>query len=127
MQVDSIRERSRQTCAISSNLGHRADASSTAVAGISARAGIRSRNERELRGKANGARRSHHSDVSALEWLSHRVERMPRNLEQLVEKEHTAVCEADFTRPRSRAAADKSGSRDRMMRRAKGACRRGRH
>ena len=54
--------------------------------------------------------------MAVFERLTHRVERMPGELEEFVEKQDAAMREADFARSRSRATANQSRDRDRVVR-----------
>src|SRR5205823_9358377 len=49
--------------------------------------------------------------------LPEAIQNVPRKLEHLVQKENAMVCEADLARTRQGSTADKSGGRDRMVRR----------
>src|SRR6185437_6038632 len=93
------------------------------LAGVAAGAGIHRGDERKARGKGDAQRRARHHHTPILERLAERLERAPRKLEQLVEKEHAVVREADLSWPRNATAADESGGGDRVVRCTKRPCR----
>jgi hypothetical protein len=47
--------------------------------------------------------------VPVFERLTHRIQRVPRKLEQLVQEEHAAMGETHLARPRTRSATNQPG------------------
>src|SRR6185436_11852217 len=97
-----------------------AGAGASGAARVAAGAAIHRGHERETRWIRDRGRRTRDRDPSVLERLAQRLQRVPRELEQLVEKEHSVMRETHLARSRNAAAADEAGGGDRMMRRPKG-------
>ncbi len=118
MNVDAIEQRARHAGEIPLHDDRTARARVVRIAEPAARTGIHRRCQHEARWirEAHCGARDRYDAV--LHRLAQHLEHVLAELGQLVQKQHAAVREADFARPRIRPAPDQPGVGDRVMRRA---------
>src|ERR1022692_1995141 len=125
-QVDAVLDRSADLVPIRTQLARFAGAA-LSITEMSARARVGGADEHEV-GRVRD-RRASPSDRNRmlLERLPERLEMLPGELAELIEKEDALVGEADLTRLRQTgSAADQSGAGDAVVRCAEGRAQRGR-
>ena len=104
--------------------GREAPAALLSVAQIAARARIHRPHQRAGRREDRGAHASAYRDAALCERLAQRLERVPGELGQLVEKKDAVVGEADLSRSEIDAAPHERGPGGRVMRSPERPCRR---
>jgi hypothetical protein len=116
MQVDSISEGAGDPRPIAPDICRGANAPVGPVAGESAGTWIHRTDQCESRGIPNTRRRADYRDMTVLERLTHRVERMAREFQHLIEKQHPAMRQADLSWTRARPTSNEARNRHRVMR-----------
>ena len=116
-EVDAVEQGTAEPPPVAGDLHGPAVAAAIAVP---ARAVVAGRDERSACGELEGPLGAGDRDRSTLQRLPQRLERMTRELGELVEEEHTPVGEGDLAGPWARAAADQPSGGDRVVGRTKG-------
>ena len=113
--VDAVGERPAQLGAVTARR-RRLAVALTGLLAAPTRAGIGGRHEHEATRKLDRVTRTDDRHPTLLEGLAQRLERLARELPELVQEQHPAVGERDLPGPRRRAAADQARGRDRVVR-----------
>ncbi len=116
-QVEAVQQRARELVPIGREPRRRAGALGCRIAARSAGAQVHRRHQLEARREDKPAADTRDRDGAVLERLPQSLQRIPRELRQLVEEEHPAMSEARLAGLRVRAPADDRGDRRRMVRR----------
>ncbi len=119
-QVEAIEQCARQLLPVGSEPLTRACAFECRIAPRAARTEVHRGDELEAGRKQAVAADAGHRDDSVLERLTQRLQRRPRELRKLVEKQDAAVREAGFPGAWAGAAADDRRRRRTVVRRSKG-------
>ena len=121
VQIDAIEQRSAHFAQVA--LDDRAGAAAFArrIGEVSAGARIHGGDQNEVGGKGQRHVGARQRDRGFFQRLAQHLQNVARELGQLIQEQNAVVRQADFARTRrSGAAADQSGVRDGVMRRAKG-------
>lgn len=118
MQVDPVKDRSRNPAPVFHYGPRRADARPYRVVRIAARARVHRAHEHEPCRVGEGDRSPGYCNPPVFEWLAQKIEQVSPEFGEFVEKEDPVVGEADFPRLRHVAAADQPGVGYAVMRRA---------
>jgi len=102
-EVESVKQRARQSSCVACAHLLRAPALSS-LESLAARARVHRCHQLEVRRQRDGAPSASQGDRPVFEGLPQQIEHRGRKLSQLVEKENTAVSEADLPGPEPRCA-----------------------
>src|SRR6266511_1864057 len=113
--VDPIGQRAAQLRPVPPDRGRLA-VTLGAVGAVAAGTWIRRRDQEEPAGELDSVTGSRQGDASLLERLAKRLQRIARELPELVEEEDTLVGQRHLPRPGWRPATDEAGRRDGVVR-----------
>ena len=104
LQVDTVEQRAGQATAIAQHGVRRAAATAGSMPQVAARAGIHGGDQLKAGRKLGLARRTRNADDSRFHGLAQDIEDPALEFGDFIEKQHTAVCQRDFSRARHVAA-----------------------
>ena len=118
VEIDAVKQRARQPRLILGGTAYvrSATAGEAGIAGAAAAAGIHRRHQHEARRIGDAVIGSRNRDFSGLQRLPQRIEHRALEFGELVEKQHAAMRERHFARPRAQSATDQGRHRRGMMR-----------
>ena len=120
MDVDTVKQGTRQPSLIAPDRTIRAGAGTFRIPGKPARAWVHRRHEGHPCRKCGGPCRPRNCHYPILKGLAQCFKRVGAELRQLIQEKHAPVGKREFARSRRRTSTDKTGMTDGVMGRAKG-------
>ena len=106
LQVDTVEQRAGQATAIAQHGVRRAAATAGSMPQVAARAGIHGGDQLKAGRKLGLAGRARNADDARFHGLAQDIEDPALEFGDFIEKQHTAVCQRDFSRARQVAAVN---------------------